>query len=156
MRKRRGEFEAAIAVSTRWLKLVVDPGYGRLGVEQKGSTQRSVASSRRRRSTTIRFGGSIHQRSRFRSKGVGKKGDTQLGGEFEAAIAVYDEVVERFGESDTPEVQVPVAWALVEGKYAKRAWRVRAAAIAVYDEVVERFESDVPKAGAFRFRSPRR
>ena len=58
---------------------------------------------------------------------------------------IDDEVVERFGGSDTPEVQVPVAWALSKKGDAQRARGEFERAIAVYDEVVERFGgSDAP------------
>ncbi len=59
---------------------------------------------------------------------------------------IDDEVVERFGASDTPKVQVSVAWALVDEGNTQSERGEFAAALAVYDEVVERFgESDVPK-----------
>ena len=75
------------------------------------------------------------------------KGDTQRArGKFEAAIAAYDEVVERFGASDAPEVQVPVAWALSKKGDTQRERGEFEAALAVYDEVVERFgASDAPE-----------
>ncbi len=65
-------------------------------------------------------------------------------GDSEAAIVACDEVVQHFGASDTPEVQVLVAWALgirgdMQGKLGKFD-----AAIATYDEAIERFvTSDV-------------
>ena len=59
---------------------------------------------------------------------------------------IDDEVVERFGASDTPKVQVSVAWALVDEGNTQSERGEFEAALAVYDEVVERFgESDVPK-----------
>ena len=66
-------------------------------------------------------------------------------GDSAAAIAVYDEVIERFGGSDVPALQEGVARALVNKGVAKRQLGDSAAAIAVYDEVIERFGgSDVP------------
>ena len=65
-------------------------------------------------------------------------------GDFEAAIVAYEEVVERFGASDTPEVQVLVAWALGErGGMQSKLGKFKAA-IEAYDEALERFgTSDV-------------
>ena len=65
-------------------------------------------------------------------------------GDSEAAIVAYEEVVERFGASDTPEVQVLVAWALGERGYMQGKLGKFEAAIEAYDEVLERFgTSDV-------------
>ena len=62
-----------------------------------------------------------------------------------AAVAVYGEVVERFGDSESPALLEQVAKALVnEGSILDRQDRL-AAAVAVYDEVVERFgDSESP------------
>ena len=44
--------------------------------------------------------------------GIVQKGNAhKKRGEFEAAIAAYDEVITRFGTSDTPDLQVRVVWA---------------------------------------------
>ena len=61
-------------------------------------------------------------------------------------INVYDEIVERFGDSDTPELQVQVAVALVSKGVMRGQLGEADAAIAFYDEVVERFgDSDTPE-----------
>ena len=66
--------------------------------------------------------------------------------ESEAAVAVYSEVVERFGESDTPELQKQVAMALVNKGCRLGQLGETETEIAVYDEVVERFgDSDAPE-----------
>ncbi|MGH7864248.1 MAG: tetratricopeptide repeat protein [Candidatus Binataceae bacterium] len=60
-------------------------------------------------------------------------------GEPAAAIAAYDEVVRRFGDSAEPALREPVAMALVN-KGATQGQRGEPdAAIATYDEVVRRF-----------------
>ena len=62
------------------------------------------------------------------------------------AATIDDEVVERFGASDSPEVQVPVAWALIDKGDTQRERGEYEAAIVAYDEVVERFgSSDAPE-----------
>ena len=59
---------------------------------------------------------------------------------------IYDEVVERFGDSDTPELQVLVAVALVSKGVRRGQLGETDAEIALYDEVVERFgDSDTPE-----------
>ena len=63
----------------------------------------------------------------------------------QAAIATFDEVVERFGDSDVPAVQELVANALLNRGVAQGKGGEPEAAIATFDEVVERFgDSDVP------------
>ena len=58
---------------------------------------------------------------------------------------IDDEVVERFGASDAPALQAPVAWALSKKGDTQRARGEFAAALAAYDEVIERFgASDAP------------
>lgn len=65
-------------------------------------------------------------------------------GDSEAAIAPYDEVVERFGDKGTPYFQQGVASALVAKGILWAGLDDCEAAIAAYDEVVERFgASDV-------------
>ena len=59
---------------------------------------------------------------------------------------IYDEVVERFGDSDAPELQEQVAMALVNKGVRREQLGETDAAIALYDEAVERFgDSDVPE-----------
>ena len=59
---------------------------------------------------------------------------------------IYDEVVEHFGDSDTPELQVLVAMELFNKGMRRGQLGETDAAIALYDEVVERFgDSDTPK-----------
>ena len=66
-------------------------------------------------------------------------------GEHAAAIAAYDEVIERFGGSDAPDLQELVALAMVSKGDGRVELGEHAAAIAAYDEVIERFGgSDIP------------
>ena len=60
-------------------------------------------------------------------------------GEMEAAIAAWDEVVERFGNSNAPEVQDWVAAALCWKGDRQRESGETETAIATYDEVVGRY-----------------
>ena len=76
------------------------------------------------------------------NKGVaqGRLGDAQ------AAISTYDEVAGRFGDSDAPELQVPVATALFNKGVAQEQLGDAQAAISTYDEVAGRFgDSDAPE-----------
>ena len=67
-------------------------------------------------------------------------------GKSEAAIASFDEVVERFGASDVPELKVHVATALVQKGVTEEHLGESEAAIVSFDEVVERFgASDTPQ-----------
>ena len=67
-------------------------------------------------------------------------------GESETEIATYDEVIERFGSSDAPELQEQVAWALILKGITQGRLGESEAAIATYDEVIERFgSSDAPE-----------
>ena len=72
----------------------------------------------------------------------------------QAAIATYDEVVTRFGASDSPEVQGRVAWALNSKGAVQREHGEVGAAIAAYDEVVTRLGPVI--APRFRCRWPGR
>ena len=54
-------------------------------------------------------------------------------------MAVYDEVVERFGDSESPALLERVAQALLNKGITLRAQDDWQAELAVYDEVVERF-----------------
>ena len=59
---------------------------------------------------------------------------------------IYDEVVEHFGDSDTPELQVLVAMELFNKGMRRGQLGETDAEIALYDEVVERFgDSDTPE-----------
>ena len=59
---------------------------------------------------------------------------------------IYDEVVERFGDGDAPELQEQVAKALFNKGVTRGQLGEADAAIAVYDEVVERFgDGDAPE-----------
>ena len=61
------------------------------------------------------------------------------------ALEAFDEVVRRFGESDTPALQRSVATALVNRAGAFAALNRPQEALAAYDEVVRRFwESETP------------
>ena len=61
-------------------------------------------------------------------------------------INIYDEVVERFGDGDAPELQEQVAMALVNKGVRRGQLGETDAEIALYDEVVERFgDSDAPE-----------
>ena len=66
-------------------------------------------------------------------------------GEFAAALATYDEVIARFGDSDTLLLQVRVAWALFKKGNTQVQLGDYAAAVESYDEVIVRFgDSDLP------------
>ncbi|MCY3870750.1 MAG: tetratricopeptide repeat protein [Gemmatimonadetes bacterium] len=66
-------------------------------------------------------------------------------GEFAAAISAYDEVIARLGDSDIPDLQERVAWALFRKGNVQRQLGEFAATVAAYNEVVVRFgDSDVP------------
>ena len=60
-------------------------------------------------------------------------------GEFAAAIAAYDELIERFGDNDAPNLQERVAWALSNKAATQGQLGELTAAIAAYDEAIERF-----------------
>ena len=67
-------------------------------------------------------------------------------GKAEAEIATYDEVIERFGGSDAPELQEQVAMALVFKGVRQGQLGEAEAEIATYNEVIERFGgSDAPE-----------
>ena len=66
-----------------------------------------------------------------------------------AAVAAYDEAVTRFGASDSPEVQVQVAWALYRKGDVQTERGELGAAVAACDEAVTRFgASDSPEVQA--------
>jgi tetratricopeptide (TPR) repeat protein len=60
-------------------------------------------------------------------------------GDSAAAVAVYDDVLARFGNAQEPALREEVARALVSKGFALRQMGDSAAAVAVYDEVVARF-----------------
>ncbi len=67
-------------------------------------------------------------------------------GDVQAAMAAFDAVAERFGDSDVPELQVQVAAALVNKGFAQGELGDAEAAMATYDAVAARFrDSDVPQ-----------
>ena len=67
-------------------------------------------------------------------------------GECEDAIAIYDQLVAFIGDSDAPELQVPVATALFNKGVAQGRLGDAQAAISTYDEVAGRFgDSDAPE-----------
>ena len=78
------------------------------------------------------------------------KGVTQFRlGDAEAAMAAFDAVVARFGDSGVPEVQARVAGALFNKGVTHWQLRDAQAAMAAYGAVVERFgDSDVPELQA--------
>ena len=67
-------------------------------------------------------------------------------GETEAAVALWDEVIKRFGDSTAPELQERVAQALFAKGLACGERGDFEAAVALYDEVVKRFgDSTAPE-----------
>ena len=65
--------------------------------------------------------------------------------EFSAAIAACDELITRFGDTDAPKLQVPVAWALSQKGDVQRQLGEFSAAVATYDELITRFsDTDAP------------
>lgn len=67
-------------------------------------------------------------------------------GDVTAALAIYNQVIERFDDSYALEFQIYVAWALSEKGYAYQELGDFHAALAAYDEVIERFGYiDIPK-----------
>ena len=82
-----------------------------------------------------RFRNSISAAQTLVNRGV-RQG--QLG-QSEVAIAIYDEVIERFGSSDAPELQRGVARALVNKGVRQGQLGQSEAEIATYDGVIERF-----------------
>ena len=67
-------------------------------------------------------------------------------GEYEAAIAIYDQLVAFIGDSDVPEIQVQVATALVNKGITQGQLGDAQAEMSTYDEVAGRFgDSDVPE-----------
>ena len=76
------------------------------------------------------------------NKGVGL---SRQGGR-EAGIGVYDELVDRYGVSDRPEVQEVVAKAMVNKGFELSRLGDHKAETRVYDELIDRYgASDIPK-----------
>jgi tetratricopeptide (TPR) repeat protein len=71
---------------------------------------------------------------------IGQMGDSA------AAIALYDEVIARFGDAPEPGLREQVARALVNKAYTLGQMGDRAVEIALYDEVIARF-GDAPEPG---------
>ncbi|MGQ4656720.1 tetratricopeptide repeat protein [Aeromonas enteropelogenes] len=63
--------------------------------------------------------------------------------QIEAAVATYDEVIHRFGDSTDPMLQESVAKALVNKGYLKGQHLGPDVAIGIYDEVIRRFGNAV-------------
>ena len=68
-------------------------------------------------------------------------------GNFDAAISLLDEIVERYGESETPKVQRPVFEALVDKANILRGRKNdEQGALEIYNEAIERYgDSEVPE-----------
>ena len=67
-------------------------------------------------------------------------------GEYEAASAIYDQLVAYIGDSDVPELQVQVATALIWKGITQGQLGDAQAEMSTYDEVAGRFgDSDVPE-----------
>ena len=63
----------------------------------------------------------------------------------EEALAIHDEVVRRFGESENPALLEPVAKTLFLKGLTLAGWNRHEEALAIYDEMVRRFgESEIP------------
>ena len=63
-----------------------------------------------------------------------------------SAVASYDEVIARFGDSDVPDLQKRVAWALFQKGTIKLSPNELTGAISFYDEIIKRFgNSGVPE-----------
>ena len=73
--------------------------------------------------------------------GAGKPGN------FDAAISLLDEVLERYGESETPKVQIPAVEALVDKANIVRGRKKDdQGALEIYNEAIERYgDSEVPE-----------
>lgn len=68
------------------------------------------------------------------------KGRAQMQhGDAEAAIKAWDEVVDRFGADEAPELQLPIAQALTIKGFAQMQFGDDEAAVKTSDEVVDRF-----------------
>ncbi len=63
-------------------------------------------------------------------------------GESEAAVTTCDQVIERFGDDDTPEIRAQVAWALTCKGITQGKLGETEAAIATCDQAIERFGDD--------------
>ena len=73
---------------------------------------------------------------------LNRKATADLGaGNFEAAMAAHDELIERFGVSKVPDLQARVAWALSEKADIQEQLGNLAEAIAACDELIGRFSA---------------
>ena len=71
------------------------------------------------------------------------KGRAQMQrGDAEAAIVTWDEVVDRFGADEAPELRSQVAWAMLGKGFAQGQLGDAEAAVKTCDEVVDRFSAD--------------
>ena len=96
---------------------------------------------------TGRFGGSHPLRLRVCvAMALRNKGSTLAGPEspeaMRSAIAIWDDIIERFGEPGEPEVQIEVASALMKKAAALMKLGESEAAIAVCDEAVRRYRAN--------------
>ncbi len=67
-------------------------------------------------------------------------------GEFDAALAAYDDLVKRFGDSDALELQIPVSKALFNKGITHARLGAHEAALTAYDDLVKRYgASNVPE-----------
>ena len=95
---------------------------------------------------TGRFGGSHLLRTRVCvAMALRNKGSTLAGPEspeaMRSAIAIWDDLIERFGEDGVPEVQIEVASALTKKAGAQMKLGESEPAIAVCDEAVRRYRT---------------
>ena len=63
-------------------------------------------------------------------------------GDAEAVVKTCDEVVDRFGTDETPELRSQIAWAMVNKAVAQRQIGDAEAAVKICDEVIDRFGAD--------------
>ena len=63
-------------------------------------------------------------------------------GDAEATIVIWDEVIDRFGADEAPELRSQVAWAMANKGLAQMQLGDAEAAINIWDEVVDRFGAD--------------
>ena len=71
--------------------------------------------------------------------------------EFSDALEIYDDVIEKFGETDVPEIALQVARAFTNKGFTLTALHRPEEALSVLDEIIKRFgQTDYPAvAGAF-------
>ena len=110
----------------------VFPGEGRRTVEGDDRQARESGDE------TLEFWSRVASASALVDKGLAQ----MQHGDAEAAIAACDEVVDRFGADETPELRSQVAWALVSKGFAQGQLGNAEAAVKTCDEVVDRFGTD--------------